>query len=90
MNQAFVKNPEHNIDRQQCRQNQHRLVIQRILKYFGSALKTAMNTAGNAYLHHHLINRQQRIAERLARRQIKRNGRSSKLALVIYSERHIS
>ena len=50
MNITFIQNSQHNIHRDQGRQDQERLIAQGRLKSLGRALELAADTAGQSHV----------------------------------------
>ena len=82
MDEAFVQNSQHDVDRDQRRQNQQRLVRERVVERCRRALKVGLQAGGRIQLVGQLVNLADRRAERRVRSQIERDGHRWKLALV--------
>ena len=83
MDVAFVQHAQHDVDRHQRGQNQHRLVGQRCLKRLRRALKRGLNAGRHADFVLDLVHRLDGLAERCVGSQIERKRHHRKLALVI-------
>ena len=81
MDIALVQNSEHDIDRNECGENQPRLVLQRSLEGLGRALKTSPDAGRQVDLLRGLLDRRHRVAERVARREIERESDGRELSL---------
>ncbi len=87
VNVALVQHPEHDVHHDQRRQNEQRLVGQRCLKRRGRTLELRIHAGRQLQVRVHLVHHRDRVADRLAGRQIERDGRRRKLALVVDRER---
>src|SRR5208282_3525243 len=83
MNITFVENAKHDIDGEQRGQDQYRLVFNRCLERAGGALKTTGDRAWNADARHGVVDCLRGVAQRYAKRKVKRDRRCHKLPLVI-------
>ena len=83
VNVAFIKNPQHDINGQESRDNQERLPRQGGLEGLQRAGKTPVNGGGHAQFLLHRGNIIDRFAQRHAGIQIERDGDGGKLALVV-------
>ena len=82
MDVAFVQNAQHDVDRHQRGQNQHRLVGQRSLKGFRGSLKRRLNAGRQANFVLGLVHCLHRLSERRVGSEIERKRHHRKLALV--------
>jgi hypothetical protein len=64
---ALVEHAQHDIHRQQRRCDQHRLVVERLLKGPGGSLETGVNAARDMQLGHRAIDGGRGLAERDSR-----------------------
>src|SRR6266851_1180530 len=87
VNVALIQHTQHNVDDDQRRQNQQRLILQRSLKRPRRSLKLRIHTGRHIQLRLRPVHRIHRIADRLARRQIERDRHSRELALVTDHQR---
>ena len=74
MNVAFVQNAEHDVDDDDCRQNQIGLRTERGLKFSGRPGKTGGNGVGQTDFGFRRFDCFHGLPERLSRGQIKRNS----------------
>src|SRR5207253_6309569 len=88
MDITLVQNPEHDVDGDERRENQPRLVRQRSLEGLGCALKTPPNTGRQADLLSSPLDRCHRVTERVARREIERERDGRELSLTTHDQRH--
>ena len=87
MNQAFIQNAEHDVDRDQRGQDQIGLVLERVLKGLRGALEGGVDGAGHAHVALGLFERGHRIAQGHVGREIESERDRRILALVIHRER---
>src|SRR5208337_2524704 len=80
--EAFVENAEHDINRDQGRENQQRFVRQGSLKRCGGALKRALYTERHANFRLGLVDGFGGLTQRSIGRQVERDGDHGKLSLV--------
>ena len=86
MDVALVQDAEHDVDRQECGQDQEWLSSERGLERLGRPLQAASNIRRQADLPHGCFHRLHRFAERDAGRQIERHRDCRKLPLVVHRE----
>ena len=82
MNVALIQNAQHDIHRRECRENQHRFALERILESLRGSLKARMNRRGHGARVLDVVNRLHRITQRNPRREIERERHRRKLPLV--------
>ena len=82
MDVALVQNAQHDVHRDQRRENQQRLVGQRAWNAAAVPWKAACMLGGKPHLLLGLVDRVHRVAQRRVRCQIERNRGRRKLALV--------
>ncbi len=87
MDEALVQHAENDVDRHQSRQNQQPFVGERTLEGSGRTLVVGDHAGRNLRFGDHLVDRIQRLAERISRTQIEGDGHGRKLPLVIDRER---
>ena len=87
MDVAFVEDAQHDIDRRQRGENEDQLVAQRLLESTRRALERTVQGRWHADLAHRVVDVGHCIAQRLARRQVERNGARHEHALVIDRQR---
>src|SRR5262245_31127140 len=87
MHEAFVENAEHDVDRDDRRQNQPGLPGQRARELIGIAGVATNHRGGHAYLLLRLADGGYRIAERSTVREIEADGDGGELVLVKDGER---
>src|SRR5438128_11048918 len=87
MNQALVEHPEHDVYREQCRRDQERLVGGRFLVRLSGSTKAAVYGHRQSNLPLRICDLLDGLTERIARRQIERDGAGWELALVIDRQR---
>ena len=80
---TFVENAQHDVHRDQRRQNQDRFVGQRRLERGGRALKGRLNTERHTDILLDFVNRFRGVAERSIGSEIERDGDDRKLSLMI-------
>src|SRR5579883_68234 len=90
MDIALIKHAEHDIYCDERRENEPWLVAQRLLKCPCGSLERAVDSRRHAEPGHDLVDGGHCVAERVARRQVERNGGSDGQALVIDGERDVA
>src|ERR1700674_2673328 len=86
MNVAFVKHAQHDVYRDQRRQNQPGLVRQGGLERLGSSLKSWTNIGRNSQLQDRGVDIFHRVAQGYSLSQVERYRNRRKLPLVVYGE----
>ena len=87
MDVALIEHAENDVDGHEGRENQERLVGERVLKHFCRALKSAANGRRHAEPVHGGFDGRDPIAQRNARREVERDGVGDEQALVIDRKR---
>ena len=87
MHEAFVEHAEDNIDGDQRRKNQQRLIGERALKHSRRTLETAHQRGRRAELLHGLFDGRGGLRQRSAGGQVERNRRGHELPLMMDRER---
>src|ERR1700747_654504 len=90
MDVALIENAEHYIDREQGGGDQDRLVVERLLKDPGRALKAAMDRGRHVELAHLILDRRRRLAQRNVWCEVERDRRGDEEILVIDCERGVA
>ena len=83
MDVAFIEHAQHDVHREQRRQNQPRHIGERRLERLRGALKAAVNVGGHANLTFNFLRGIDGFTKRHAQRQIERERHRWKLPLVI-------
>src|SRR5260370_25166849 len=87
MDVALVQNSEHDVDGDECAEDQPRLAVERLPESARSPLETAVHGGRHAEMHHRLVDRVGRLAQRHAEREGERDRRCDELALSAYGKR---
>ena len=87
MHEALVEDPEHDVHGDDGGQHEQALVRQRTLEGGRGALVVGDNARRQCRLRDHLVDRGERLAERVARGEVEGNRDGRELALVIDRER---
>src|SRR5215470_976440 len=87
MNEAFIQNAQHDINRDQSGKDENRFVRERIQERRGRALESGLNAGRKASFLFYAVYRVDRIAQRGIRRQVKRERNNRKLSLVAECKR---
>ena len=87
MDEALVEHPQHDVHRDDGRDDQHELVAKRRLECQRSALEHGYHAGGHADFLLGLLDRIDRLAERRARCEIERNGGRRELTKVVDLQR---
>ena len=90
VNDALIENAEHDIDRGERREDEHRLVLQRLLIGARGALEAAMDGRGHADLIRCAFDGRGRSAKGCIGRKIERDRRCDEGALMIDGERRVA
>ncbi len=86
MNVAFIEDAQDEIDRDQRRGNQHRLVGQRRLEGLGRALIGGLDAGRHAHFVFHFVHGLDGVAQGCVRSQVERERHHGKLALVVHGD----
>ena len=89
MDQALVEDPEHDIERDQRREDQPGLVVQGGLEGSRRPLEGPVDAGGHSDPVEGILHRGGRIRKGHIRRKVERNGRGRELALVVYAKRRV-
>ena len=84
MNIAFIEDAQDEIDRNQRRGNQHRLISQRRLEGLGRTLIGRLYARRHAHFVFHLVHGLDGVTQRCTRRQVERERNHRKLTLVVH------
>ena len=87
MNEAFIEDAEHDVDRDQRRQDQKRLIGQRINERSGGALERGLEAGREMDISRGLVDIGDGLPERGIRGEIEGDGNGRELSLMIDAER---
>src|SRR5215813_6320728 len=90
MNVALVKDPQHDIHRDNRRENQKRFVRERCTKRLRRALKTRLDGDWHSDLFFCFFDRRDRVTERISGGKVERKCYDRKLALMIDCQRSLA
>ena len=87
MNEALVENSEHHVGGKDRRQDQHALAFERVLKHLRRTLEAGADRDRQTEFALDFLDRVDRLPERKAGREIKRDRHGGLIALVINLQR---
>ena len=89
MDDAFVQDAEHDVDRDQRERDQERLARQRLLERLRRSLERTARGRRQADLQRCLVDRVDRLAERDGGREVERDRHRRELSLVVHRQRRL-